>query len=74
VCTHPDWRQRGYATVLIAALAHHIRQRGKEPFGHVVSENEGALRLYQDLGCEILRRVEGTEVVNEVIHEPWGEL
>lgn len=63
VCTHPDWRGRGYATMLVAALADHVRARGKEPFGHVVGENTSALRLYEELGCEVRRKVSATEVV-----------
>ncbi|WP_454860025.1 GNAT family N-acetyltransferase [Promicromonospora soli] len=63
VCTHPDWRGHGYATKLVAALADHIRRRGKEPFGHVVGENTSALRLYEELGCEVRRSVQATEAV-----------
>ena len=63
VCTHPDWRGHGYATKLVAALADHIRRRGKEPFGHVVGENTSALRLYEELGCEVRRSVQASEAV-----------
>jgi GNAT superfamily N-acetyltransferase len=63
VCTHPDWRGRGYATMLVAALADHVRRRGKEPFGHVVGDNTGALRLYEELGAEVRREVRATEAV-----------
>ena len=63
VCTHPDHRGRGHATTLVAALADRIRSRGKEPFGHVVGENSGALRLYEELGCDVRRRVHATEVL-----------
>lgn len=63
VCTHPDWRGRGYATTLVAALGDHIRQRGKELFLHVVGENASALRLYEELGCKVRRSVQATEAV-----------
>jgi GNAT superfamily N-acetyltransferase len=63
VCTHPDRRGCGYATTLVAALADHIRRRGKEPFGHVVGENTSALRLYEELGCEVRRAVHATGAV-----------
>ncbi|MDR7382348.1 GNAT family N-acetyltransferase [Promicromonospora iranensis] len=63
VCTHPDRRGRGYATTLVAALTSRIRGRGKEPFMHVVGENTSALRLYEELGYEVRRRVQATEAV-----------
>ncbi|MFI6426575.1 GNAT family N-acetyltransferase [Promicromonospora sp. NPDC050880] len=63
VCTHPDWRGRGYATMVVAALADHVRRQGREVFGHVVGANTSALRLYEELGCEVRRSVQATEAV-----------
>ena len=39
VCTHPDFRGRGYARALTKFLAAQILAAGKIPFLHVKSEN-----------------------------------
>lgn len=50
VCTHPDWRGRGYATGLMRHVAAQIRARGETPFLHVYPDNTGAIALYEALG------------------------
>ncbi|HEX4489373.1 MAG TPA: GNAT family N-acetyltransferase [Terriglobales bacterium] len=50
VCTHPDYRGRGYARMLISSLVRRIQQRGEVPFLHAASENTGAIRVYEGLG------------------------
>jgi predicted GNAT family acetyltransferase len=50
VCTHPDFRGRSYARVLIAALMAKIFERGESPFLHVREDNLGAIRVYEKLG------------------------
>jgi GNAT superfamily N-acetyltransferase len=55
VCTHPDYRGRGYARSLISTLIHQIVRRGDVPFLHVASENTGAMRVYEGLGFKIRR-------------------
>ncbi len=59
VCTHPDARKRGLAAALTLHVAHAIRDRGDEAFLHVVDTNENAIRLYEKLGFEIRRSVDG---------------
>ena len=50
VCTHPDFQGRGYARVLISAVAGPIIKRGETPFLHVREDNAGAIRVYENLG------------------------
>jgi GNAT superfamily N-acetyltransferase len=52
VCTHPDFRGRGYARALTTFLAAQILAAGKTPFLHVKSEN-GAKVVYQKLGFRL---------------------
>lgn len=50
VCVHPDYRGRGYAAGLTAAVAQAIVARGETPFLHVYPDNAAAIRLYERLG------------------------
>ena len=50
VCTHPDFRGRGYAGALMRAVAQRILERGEVPFLHVYADNAGAIALYESLG------------------------
>jgi predicted GNAT family acetyltransferase len=52
VCTHPDFRGRGYGNALMSVVISGILNRGEIPFLHVKTENP-AVRLYQKLGFEI---------------------
>ena len=52
VCTHPEFRGRGYARDLTTFLAAHILAAGKTPFLHVKSEN-GAKVVYQKIGLRL---------------------
>lgn len=53
VCTHPDYRGRGYAGSLVSALIQRITGRNETPFLHVRQENIGARRLYEKLGFNL---------------------
>ncbi len=55
VCTHPNWRGRGYAAGLTRLMAGRIAARGEIPFLHVMATNSGAIRVYETLGF-VLRR------------------
>jgi len=55
VCTHPDFRGRGFASQLIRAVAARILARAEQPFLHVYPANGGAIALYQSLGFRIRR-------------------
>ncbi|CAN7236128.1 GNAT family N-acetyltransferase [Phenylobacterium sp. LjRoot225] len=50
VCTHPDFRGRGYAAGLMAVVTEAIVARGETAFLHVYDHNESAIRLYETLG------------------------
>ncbi|HWB31932.1 MAG TPA: GNAT family N-acetyltransferase [Acidobacteriaceae bacterium] len=50
VCTHPEARGRGYARRLMLEVMHRIVAGGERPFLHVLSANEGAIRVYEALG------------------------
>jgi predicted GNAT family acetyltransferase len=52
VCTHPQYRGRGYGNTLMSALIGRITRRGEIPFLHVRTEN-AAVRLYEKLGFKV---------------------
>jgi len=53
VCTHPDWRGRGYAGALMRVVAARIVARGETPFLHAYADNRGAIALYESLGFRV---------------------
>ena len=62
---HPDYRGRGYAQALLAAVARRIEARGEIPFLHVFSNNTSAIALYQRQGMRIRRRLYVTAFMRE---------
>lgn len=58
VCTHPDFRGRGLARRLSAAVAARIESRGERPFLHAWKTNQVAISLYESLGFEIRAEVD----------------
>jgi predicted GNAT family acetyltransferase len=50
VCTHPDARGRGFASLLSRFVADRIRARGETPFLHAYASNHRAIGLYEALG------------------------
>jgi predicted GNAT family acetyltransferase len=50
VCTHPDFRGRGLARRLSAAVTADIQRRGEQPFLHAWATNTVAIALYESLG------------------------
>lgn len=65
VCTHPDFRGRGLARRLSAAVAHGIEARGETPILHAWKTNRAAITLYESLGFELR-----TEVNVAVLERP----
>lgn len=50
VCTHPDFRGRGLARRLSAAVTADIQRRGEQAFLHAWVTNTAAIALYDSLG------------------------
>jgi len=50
VCTHPDARRRGYASIVTAAVSRGVLARGETPFLHVAVTNTPAIPVYEQLG------------------------
>ena len=50
VCTHPDFRGRGFAVALVAAVARSIHAAGRIPFLTSFEANSGAIRVYRQVG------------------------
>lgn len=57
VCTHPDFRGRGLARRLSAAVTADIQRRGDRPFLHAWTTNTAAIALYDSLGFEVRTEV-----------------
>ena len=63
VCTHPDFRGRGYAGGLMQIVARRILARGETPFLHSYASNSGAIALYEALGFQLRRSIMLTVLV-----------
>lgn len=50
VCTHPDFRGRGYAKALVAAVTRNLHSAGRVPFLTSFAHNAGAIRIYEQVG------------------------
>jgi ribosomal protein S18 acetylase RimI-like enzyme len=50
VCTHSDFRGRGYAQALVAAVTRNIHSQGRIPFLTSFEANTGAVRIYHQVG------------------------
>jgi predicted GNAT family acetyltransferase len=57
VCTHPDFRGRGYAGGLMRLVVRRILERGETAFLHAYASNTGAIELYRSLGFAVRRNV-----------------
>jgi ribosomal protein S18 acetylase RimI-like enzyme len=58
VCTHPEFRGRGLARALVAAVSRKIFAAGLTPFLTSLEANAGAIRVYEQVGFAIRRRFE----------------
>ena len=50
VCTHPDYRGRGYAKQFVSQGGNEIIATGKTPFLHSYADNATAIATYEKLG------------------------
>jgi ribosomal protein S18 acetylase RimI-like enzyme len=55
VCTHPEFRGRGYAQLLVAAVARTIHEHGELPFLTSYAHNANAIRVYESVGFTVRR-------------------
>jgi predicted GNAT family acetyltransferase len=62
VCTHPDFRGRGLARCLSAAVVAGIEARGDQPFLHAWKTNRTAISLYEGLGFELRTEINVAEL------------
>lgn len=71
VCTHPEFRGRGYAKALVTMLATKIMNEGKMPFLHVNPDND-AKALYEKIGFQVRTRIRLT-VISPHLKNPETE-
>lgn len=57
VCTHPDYRGRGYAHGLMGVVAAKIAARGEIPILHVLAQKQAAIAMYEKLGFRLRRKL-----------------
>ena len=50
ICTHPDWRGRGYARALIGRVVNRMLRANETPFLHTEEGNTQAIDVYRSLG------------------------
>ena len=67
ICTHPEYRGRGYAKAIKGALTNMILERGEIPFLHVSVNNSPALKLYEKLGYKTRRAVHVSGMIKKVM-------
>jgi predicted GNAT family acetyltransferase len=53
VCTHPDYRGRGYAAALSLEVTRRILARGENAYLHSYAVNQAAIHLYESLGFRV---------------------
>jgi ribosomal protein S18 acetylase RimI-like enzyme len=63
VCTHPEYRGRGYGGALTAHVAREIAARGETPFLGVRVDNQSARRVYERIGFALRRTFYGVVVI-----------
>jgi predicted GNAT family acetyltransferase len=57
VCTHPEFRGRGYAKALMLHIIKIILDNSFTPFLHVLANNTTAIALYESIGFRIRKRI-----------------
>lgn len=67
VCTHPDFRKRGYGKSLVTTVMAAIQEDGETPILHTFSSNVSAIRVYEALGFVLRRRLDIALVALDVV-------
>lgn len=67
VCTAPTHRGQGMASRLVGALIAAIQRRSERAFLHVLTSNTDAIRLYEELGFRVRRRLTISVLTPEAI-------
>jgi predicted GNAT family acetyltransferase len=57
VCTHPDFRGKGYAKALMLQVMRIILDNSFTPFLHVLTSNVTAIQLYESIGFRIRKKL-----------------
>ena len=57
VCTHPDFRGKGYAKALMLHVMKIILDNSFIPFLHVLTSNAGAIQLYESIGFRTRKKL-----------------
>jgi len=70
VCTRPDHRGQGLASLLVGALIASIQRRSERPFLHVLATNTSAIRLYEELSFRVRQTAALTVVTREQPPDP----
>jgi predicted GNAT family acetyltransferase len=60
VCTHPDYRGRGYAKQFVSQGGNEIIAGGRTPFLHTFASNAVAIATYEKLGFRFSRMMQFT--------------
>jgi ribosomal protein S18 acetylase RimI-like enzyme len=55
VCTHPDFRGRGYARSLVMELVREIHAGSRVPFLTSLETNTAAIKIYEEIGFSLRR-------------------
>ena len=58
VCTHPDYRSRGYAAALTTMVAEGIMARQELSFLHLSPTNHVAMKIYKKLGFCLRKEIQ----------------
>jgi predicted GNAT family acetyltransferase len=67
VCTHPNYRGRGYAGGLVRILTQYLRSAGRTAFLHVIAENP-AVKVYERAGFAWRKSLYLTVIARPVDH------
>lgn len=69
VCTHPDFRGKGYARELMLHVMKIILDNSFTPFLHVLANNSGAIQLYESIGFRVRKKI-FIEMIKKVEPQP----